>query len=374
MKTLILTCNTGEGHNSSAAAIKEVFEENGEHCDLRDSLRFSSGGLSGFIAFGHVCLYRHMPWLFNKGYNVTEKNGSYFKKGSLIYKILSSGTKNLYKYIVSNNIDNIICVHPFSALLVTEMRSKFNVDIPASIVATDYTCVPCTSDSDMDRYFIPHESLVDEFVNCGIPEEKILVSGIPVRKRFFGVNTKDNARNTLGLPKERKIVLICCGSMGCGPMKSISAELRNSSDDNSLTIVVCGNNKKLYNKLIKYQSEKFYVVGYTDKMYEYMQACDIFVTKPGGVSTTESLTLSKPMVFINAVGGCEQRNYDFFAKFEYVVTTESNDSISKAAIELLNDFERRNELSMKIKNEFGRKNGAEFVFSTLSKTKENNCK
>jgi len=372
MKTLILTCNTGEGHNSCAAAIKDIFERNGEQCELRDSLRFSSGLLSSFIAFGHVCIYRHMPGLFNKGYNVTENHGSFFKKGSLLYKILTSGAEKLYKYIDSNGFDSIICVHPFAALLVTEMRSRFNTDIPASIVATDYTCVPSTSDSEMDRYFIPHSDLVGEFVNCGIPAEKVIVSGIPVKERFFTVNTTHNARSILGLPVDKKILLMCCGSMGCGPMKRLSADLRELSDENSLIIVICGNNNKLYKKLIKKQSKNFYVVGYTDKMYEYMQACDIFVTKPGGVSTTECLMLSKPMVFINAVGGCEQRNYDFFERSGCVATAKSNDAIPELAMNLLADRAGCDTLSAKMRSYFSKSNAAEFIYSNLTGNTDKN--
>lgn len=366
MKTLILTCNTGEGHNSCAAAIKDVLERNGEQCDLRDSLRFSSGWLSSFIAFGHVCLYRHMPGLFNKGYNVTENRGSFFRKGSFIYKILTSGAEKLHKYIISNKIDNIICVHPFAALLVTEMRNRFHSNIPSSIVATDYTCVPGTGDSEMDQYFIPHEDLVGEFVKCGIPAENVFVSGIPVKQCFFKVNTTDNARTLLGLPTDKKILLMCCGSMGCGPMKRLSSELINLSDEGTLVIVICGNNNKLYKKLIKKQSRSFYVVGYTDKMYEYMQACDIFVTKPGGVSTTESLMLSKPMVFINAVGGCEQRNYDFFKKSNCVLTAESNDDIPELAMKLLDDPAYCDALSAKMRSYFSKSDAAEFIYMNLT--------
>ena len=42
MKTLILTCNTGEGHNSCATAIKEYFESNREECYIKDGLGFIS--------------------------------------------------------------------------------------------------------------------------------------------------------------------------------------------------------------------------------------------------------------------------------------------------------------------------------------------
>lgn len=65
MRVLILSCNTGEGHNSCAKAIKEVFDAKGETCVIEDSLRFISEKTTRFISWGHVFVYRNIPWLFN---------------------------------------------------------------------------------------------------------------------------------------------------------------------------------------------------------------------------------------------------------------------------------------------------------------------
>ena len=46
MKTLILSCATGQGHNSCACAIKEYFELQGEHCDIVDGLSLISGAVT----------------------------------------------------------------------------------------------------------------------------------------------------------------------------------------------------------------------------------------------------------------------------------------------------------------------------------------
>ena len=80
MKALILSCNTGQGHNSCSAAIKECFEAHGTVCDVTDALGFISQGVSKFISKGHVFVYRHMPWLFRRGYRYSERHGEYLGK------------------------------------------------------------------------------------------------------------------------------------------------------------------------------------------------------------------------------------------------------------------------------------------------------
>lgn len=62
------------------------------------------------------------------------------------------------------------------------------------------------------------------------------------------------------------------------------------------------------------------VLGFTTQMSLYMDAADIIVTKPGGLSSTEGATKHKPLVFINAVPGCETRNLDFFVDHGFALS------------------------------------------------------
>ncbi|MFQ6976903.1 MAG: hypothetical protein ACLRSD_07905 [Oscillibacter sp.] len=63
MKVLILSCNTGEGHNSCAAALEEECRNQNIPCDTEDALRFISPEVSRFISNWHVRIYRHAPGL-----------------------------------------------------------------------------------------------------------------------------------------------------------------------------------------------------------------------------------------------------------------------------------------------------------------------
>ena len=365
MRTLILTCNTGQGHNSSAAAVKDYFDNNGEFCCLCDSLKFSSGIISGIIAHGHVYIYRHMPGVFDKGYTFSESHGKVFRKGSLFYKIITVGAKKLYKYITENEIDTIVCVHPFAAMLVGEMNIRYKTKIRTALVATDYTCVPATDCSDMDMYFVPHRDVIPEFTRCGIPEEKIYVSGIPIRQEFFEKRKQKNDSDFTEFPRDKKVILMCCGSMGCGPMKKLSEKILENSDGNTFVTAICGNNSRLYKKLSKKQSDNFMAVGYTDRMCDYMRACDVFLTKPGGVSTTEAAVLGTPMFFVNAVGGCEMRNFNFFKEKSCAFTAESNRDIPKAIVDLLGNSDKLETITENLNENFGEKNSAEYIYTIL---------
>lgn len=74
MKVLILSANTGQGHNSCAAAIKEVFEEHGDECEICDALALISKGASEFASNWHTQIYRHFPGAFRWGGTDIPKN------------------------------------------------------------------------------------------------------------------------------------------------------------------------------------------------------------------------------------------------------------------------------------------------------------
>ena len=186
MKTLILSCNAGAGHNSCALAIKEAYHAHGETCDIVDALQFISERASRFVSNWHTRIYRHAPKVFGAGYRRAEAHEDAFREGTPLYKIISSGAERLYEYIIDGEYDNIICTHVFPALALTEMRKRHDCpQLIMSYVSTDYTCSPSTADSSLDWYFIPSPLLADEFSGQGIPEEKLVASGMPVKEIFY---------------------------------------------------------------------------------------------------------------------------------------------------------------------------------------------
>ena len=106
MKVLILSCNTGEGHNSSAGAVAQKFHNKGIECDTVDALRFISPAVSEMMAQGHRFVYRRLPGLFDWGYRFSEKHDFFYRKGAPLYAFLSIGAKKLVT--ISTKTDMIL--------------------------------------------------------------------------------------------------------------------------------------------------------------------------------------------------------------------------------------------------------------------------
>jgi processive 1,2-diacylglycerol beta-glucosyltransferase len=79
-------------------------------------------------------------------------------------------------------------------------------------------------------------------------------------------------------------------------------------------LVVAGSNHALKRQIEKVpvpQGKKLMVLGYTDKIPELMAIADLIVTKPGGMTVSEALIKSLPMVIISPIPGHEEKNAQF---------------------------------------------------------------
>lgn len=366
MRLLILSCNTGEGHNSTAKAIIQAAENDGAVCEMKDALSYWPAGTNRFICEGHVLLYKTAPELFGAGYRffelmsekTNEKNQIREQKGKEPAKNAFLGlaklpAERLYADVSAGNYDAVICVHVFASLMMTEIRKKYGDSLPTYFVATDYTCSPGVNISDFNACFIPAKSLIPEFSGLGVKSDKLIPTGIPIRADFYSKLTVDEAKERLGLPKDKRIVLFMCGSMGVGPMKETVELLLESIPSDAVVAVICGRNEKLKSQMDKIESNgQLFVVGYTKEVCTYMDAASLIVTKAGGLSSTEAATKHLPMVFIDAIPGLEVHNRDFFCESGYARFGDTPEEISSVVCTLLNDNNKLNEMRDRLAENF----------------------
>ncbi len=323
MKVLILSCNTGEGHNSTAAAIQEAFLNQSIPCDIRDALAFQSPRTSEFIRWGHVFVYRYLPKLFGIGYRFEENHAPRF-----ITQNAARGADALHDYIRSNGYDTVICVHVFGGLMMAAARAKYRDTPSYYFVATDYTCSPGAAECQADAFFIPHPALAAEFERRGVPADRLIASGIPVKAAFCTPQSRTAARAALQIPADKKVVLVSFGSMGCGPMRKVAEQLSAAMKPDVYLVLICGNNRKLYQQLVPLRSPNVRVRGFTKRMMLYMDAADLFITKAGGLSTTEAIAKRLPLLYVDAVDGCELRNRDFMIQHGIALHTGDLETIA----------------------------------------------
>ncbi len=335
MRVLILSANTGGGHNSTAEALVDQFAKMNIVSETVDVLAFISEKASEVISRGHTYLYRNMPRVFGFVYRLDEQMSPKF-----IYDYVVKGAPALQERLQTEQYDAVVCTHVFSGMVISEVRHRYGNNIPAFFVATDYTASPGVADIDVDGYFVPHRMLFGEFIRAKTPANKLFATGIPIKGAFYGAETRAQARQALGLPAEGKIILLSCGSMGCGNLDRQALKLCEALPQDAHLVVLCGSNQKFYEKLRLHASEKMSVVGFSKEVPLYMTAADLYLTKPGGLSTSEAIVKRLPMVLINAVPGCETRNFDFLVQCNVAYGAKSWKQAIEMSVSLLGDEEK----------------------------------
>ena len=343
MRVLILSCNTGGGHNACAEAIRQAFEAAGDTCVSADALQFTSNKLSKFMSWGHTTMYRRLPKLFRFGYGYAENHPKMMQEDAAVVKLLTSGAEDLHSFLVASGYDIVICTHVFSGLLLRKALELYPMPIKTAFIATDYTCSPGTANSELDVYFIPDATLAEEFIAAGVPGGKLVACGMPVLSQFYIRGDKEKAKEAFDIKPNNTHLLLMCGSMGCGPMKQLTEDLSGRLEPNCEISVVCGTNQKLFRELEqKYDSyPNIHIHGFVQDMSSLMDSADLYLTKPGGLSTSEALAKALPMVLIDAVAGCESYNLRHFTEMGGAATAPSVEDLTALCLELLRDPQRR---------------------------------
>ena len=321
MKILILSCNTGEGHNSCAKALQIAMQRRGINCEIQDTLALVSEGLSQRV--GDAYLFSTRGSLFEFVY----KFGGFVSSNmdtwqSLVYGANRLYAKKLYDYIKTNHFDIIVCVHLFPAEAITALKRNMQLDIPSYFIMTDYTCIPFLQETDLDYYIIPHEHLIEEFAEKGLPREKIVPIGIPIDEKKFSTRLpKPKARTQIiqsisnsNLRSEGHWYLVMSGSMGFGNVEQLIAQLLQDIRPEDSIICICGRNESLLHSLQGQFAEQrqLCLLGFTNQVSILMDASDVVFSKPGGITSTEAIVKNIPLIHTHPIPGLENHNAHFF--------------------------------------------------------------
>ena len=338
MKTLILSCSTGEGHNSAARAVQEALTDRNIPCELVDALRFAGEKPSSRVTSSFNSIAVHAPAVFGLAYKAGDLYSS-TKLTSPVYLANSMYSENLQEYIKSQDFQCVVCTHLFPMEALTYLKRNSSFSVPCYGVLTDYTCIPFLEETDLDAYFLPHTSVLEECVHAGMPNEKLFVTGLPVAKKFTAPSDRLTARRKLHIPENKKMYLVMSGGIGCGHVQKLCGELLRSQSEDGCTYILTGHNDRLKEELThQFEGDpRACIIPFTQNVHLYMSAADVLLSKPGGISSTEAACVRVPLVHTLAIPGCETKNAAFFQQLGMSLFAEHTKKAVQSANMLAND-------------------------------------
>ena len=339
MNVIILSAQIGGGHHSCSKTLKDELASRGIPCEICDVLRLIFFPINWLVKNIELFTCRYFANVNRIFYaHMSEHMESHGVR--LIYDILLRiCARSLAKKIESKNIDTVVCTNYLAAYILTRAIQDHAVSVKSAFVATDYSREAIMKYTKLDCYFIPSELLADKYVRGNIPREKIVISGIPVAKDFYAEREQKTDVATGGQ------VLIAGGSAGLGPIKKLVFALAEALPEGARISVVCGRNKKLYRSINrKNKDPRIIAYGYVDNMAELMRGCDVYITKPGGISITEAAASKTPMVLYDSIYGWESNNFNFFVRNGAACPSRTVDEAAKKTAALLKSSGEREKL------------------------------
>lgn len=317
MEALILSCGTGGGHNAAGKAIEEELILRGHKAVMINPYNLAGDKLPKRVDGAYIKLATDAPnafgLMYSLGQAVRRLPGS-----SPIYWANGLMAQRMEEYLSAHNYDVVIMPHLFPAEILTFLKRRGKRVPKMVFIATDYSCIPFTEETDCDYFVIPSSLLKEDFIRRGIPEDKLLPLGIPVSRSFTEDLTKAQAKTMLSLEADRNYILLSGGSIGAGGMQETVQSIKDEiiKDPSYALIVICGSNSRLYEQLSeKYAHDSQIIpIKRTSRMAWYLKACSVFITKPGGLSSTEAAVSGVPLIHVSPIPGCESINLKFFTQ------------------------------------------------------------
>lgn len=345
-KILILSCNTGEGHNTAGHAMHEAFQRMDVTCDFADALAIAGQKVSRRVSNTYVGITTTVPsvfgWMYAVGRSVSDLNTRRLHCKSPVYAANVLYRRRLAAFIREGGYDAAVFPHLFPAECLTSLRASGLLDIPFVNIATDYTCIPFWEETSPDYFVIPHPDLTADFASRHIPPEKLLPFGIPVSAKFRAHTERAEARRALGLPEDVPVLLMMSGSMGFGRPETLIRALLAAFGAQACVLMLCGRNEGLRTRMEQAFADTPNVrpLPFTDRVPLLMDAADMVFTKPGGLTSTEAAVKNTLLVHTDPIPGCETINAAFFRAHGLSVCNPepgNPDALARTAFDLWRD-------------------------------------
>jgi processive 1,2-diacylglycerol beta-glucosyltransferase len=371
-KVLVLSASAGAGHTRAAEAIQKAFiqleaVEAIRHVDVLD---YTNKFFRDLYSKAYIEMANKAPKMLGWIY---DKFDQPYKHDRIRVAFNKLNLRPFIKLLEEFKPDLMVCTHFVPSEIISWMKLKRRIRCPLAIVITDYDAHAMWLSRNAEQYFVALEETKVYLTKFGVLSSKINVTGIPIDPIFAIHKDKYTMRKKYGLHLDKMTILVSTGGFGVGPMEDIVKSLLEVKNDIQL-IAICGRNPELKKRIerLAHRGRKripILAVGYTYDMDEYMAASDLFLGKPGGLTTSEALAKGLVPVIVNPIPGQEERNSDHLLEKGVAIRCNNLPTLAYKIDELLDDTGRFFRMQQKASH-FGRPLAACDIVSKLMRLKQ----
>lgn len=278
-----------------------------------DILKFVSPLLRTVYTRVYSGLVKHAPALWSHVYQSTHRAKRDGAGHALRRWAERINSVRFHREIEKLGPDLIVCTHFLPAEILSQLIARGGLQCPVWVQVTDFDLHQNWVHEHMAGYFVANEEVAYRLRAHGIAPDQVHITGIPIMPAFSDHHDRDACARELGILPHRMTLLLMGGGAGFGTVTDIAERLLRVDDDLQI-IALAGRDKSALtalNDLATRYPGRLSPLAHTEKIERLMACSDLVVTKPGGLTTSESLAVGLPMVVIAPIPGQEEHNANF---------------------------------------------------------------
>lgn len=331
---LILTVSIGNGHNQAAFNISQNLHSAGYDVKTIDLLteRYS---FNTFLSKAYQKLIEYKPELFRHICKMSEID----RFDNVKYMLAKMNQRMIDRLVKEHQPDIIVCTHFYPLAAAAEYKKKYCSSFKLVGIVTDYIVHPIWDVAHVDQYFVAHPSLVKQFKHCNNLPKTIIPSGIPI-----GLDFTPTVRS-MSMNK----ILVMTSSQTDQSLLDMITVLQALPRHIEITFVTGKDiERKKQLEQLKQDNVNFNIIGFTTQIALLMKTSDLLITKPGGLTVTEALATTTPLLLYSPIPGIEEDNARFLEHYKLGYWARNKNQLKELLIELLLSPEKQMLMSQRM--------------------------
>ena len=349
MKVLIFYASYGGGHLNAAKSIENCIKTNYKDIDVEmiDCMKYVNKTIEKVTTAAYREMAKKAPWAWGRIYSDAQK-GPLAHITTRSNKIMAI---KLLKLLREKKPDLIISTHPFGSQMCTYLKRKNKINSKIATIMTDFAPHDqwLVGYEYTDYFFVAHNKMKDYLISKGISENKVFDTGIPISENFQKQYNKKEIFDKYNLDESKFTILFFGGGeFGLGKTRTVQIFnnfVQETKNNNIQIIAISGKNPKMksaFEEVVDSNdaNSTVKIIDFSNEVPKLMAIANLVVTKPGGLTTSESLASHLPMVVINPIPGQEEENAEFLESKNIAVWIKKSDDSKEIIESLLNNKEK----------------------------------
>jgi processive 1,2-diacylglycerol beta-glucosyltransferase len=316
-RLLILSASVGAGHLRAAQAVELALRETVPDATVRnvDVLELTNAAFRRLYGKAYLDLVNKVPHVLGYFYDLLDKPSRSGKNRGdrLRLAVEKLNLRHFIRFLREEPWDLVINTHFLPAEIIASLRKQQKLELPQVTATTDFETHRLWVNQPCEHYFTATEEGAQYLQHWGVPAEDTTATGIPIHPVFSKPKDRAACRKKHGLSGDRPVVLQLAGGFGVGPIAKLYQAVLDVARPLEV-VVITGRNeaaKAQLEAITPPPRHRAHVLGFTSEIDELMAAADLVVSKPGGLTTSETLARGAVMAIVNPIPGQESRNSDF---------------------------------------------------------------